>query len=844
MVQKTLKIKAKDCASLTLGSFSELPIHSRTELVAHHFCFKRRRLNKDVLDAYLQHVTPELIRDVLTLCSDTETQKKFFRAMKNIRPETLNAFLKNNTKKNVFETINLLKLEDRRKISPDILLQLKPAQLSEYINDHFSSFGKLPNRFFSATIKSLDPEAIVTIFQSISSEHIGAFCKAVCKNDCAVFSKLFGFNKIQGLLEGIKGSIGLSVVEKGDFLIRCDKINKRNVILVHASLFQNSALLGLELELQLYFIKLKQRKHIDVAIEPLFHDIKLLHFLLNMPSKLLKSTEQFIKKHVEYDSGYLYRYIAENDFRALCKVTANQYNKIMQGIFDLFYDQFADEYAKGQKDDPVFKKNVRKQLACRLIEYHLEDSDEIEIPFLLQFDSYLDADGRTLLGYYRNNGLNIEIRPTIKQFSNSFVRFRPRFSGMYDVFKINSKGKVLDFVPVNYILADSKFQHLSPGYAVACYLKGKPVKPLTFRTYLTSDSKLYFGKIDNEVIQTLISYLEGTTPVECLVKRNEDYYSLQIYLLNTHSGKYEFNTPVRVIDLQTEKPYFKNITHDFNPSYFLEMDKNAFNNTLQYFKKDYFITFYDTLTIDQKKQIFEKLTQQGEDAFIDRLGEERFNEELEKLSFTFGDDLDLIDDFMGDRGGMESAEYIEIADGRRKSDFHVQDVPDLDDDSYFAMRESARLDEFGFDFISYPPELTFKIKMEILAKIYESFPQDLRRYIKIHAAEIDDEMQEKINSIDPRLLDGVPLEKAYAVRRNPVKRAFINDLIKFLEDKISYDTINEMIVYLRDSSIRIYHNDVSSQFIVRSAVVDTIAAISGLEPRILISSLSLHISDS
>lgn len=841
MGYKQLNIKAKDYSDIESAQFSQMPKKNQAELISHHFGYKRRRLSKPVVDAYLKSIKAEGIYDVSAFCIDEEARRKFFRALKNLHKEVLNTYLDQYCKrKELFEAIKLFKLEDRKKIAPDFLLNFTPSQLATLINEHFDTFGKLNPALFPGIGTSFSYDECIELIKAISCNNRAAFIKAAFKNSLNRYVKVFGLNRFQLLLDGIKGDVGMIVSGDPELLVRSDKVNKKNVLLINAFLFDCPVFLHAEMEIQLYFIKLRQRKHIDSIIEPLFHDLKLLHLLFSIPSRELKRVVSFIKKNKINDRSYVYRILCSDELQVLTRISANQYNKKMQKIFDMFYDDFIQHYDPKNAQDGTVKKNIKKLIASRFIEYQLENGEQGEIPFLFKFDSRLDDDGRVLLGYSRLNGTNMEIRPTIKNFAGSFVRFRPRLSMLYDVFKINAKGKILDFVPVNYSLTDSRFQHISPGVFVAAYVKNEIEKPISFRTYLTADSKLYFGKIDNEVIQTLISYLDGNTPIECTVLREENGYLLNVFILNAQTGKYEYSDPIRSIMLNRERPYFTDIRFDFTPEMFLSIEKSAFNNILQYFKTDYFLSFYNGLKIEQKKQIFEKLTQKAEGTFIEKIGEELFNDDLEKLSSAFGDDLDVIDDFMSDKMSV-GQEYVEISGGRRKSDHAVVEVNDLDDNAFFAQRESERLEEFGFDFTSYPPELTFKIKNHVLMKIYESFPGDLRRYIKIHSSEIDDEIQEKIVEIDPRLLDGVELEKDFAVRRDPIKRAFINDVIQLLEDRVSYDLINDIIHVLRDSSYRILKHREHARFMVKPRVIGTICQLSGLSEQELLSHIAIDI---
>jgi|GEM_PF-3409944 len=851
MNQQEFKIKAKDYINVSPERFFSLPLEKKTELIAHHYTFKRRKLNGIIVDDFLKNIDHGIILATLENMTSEFPKRKFFRSIKNINPDILNSYLQKFPKSALFEAISFLKLEDRRKIYPEILFQIKEEHLAVLINNHFTTFGKLNEQFFKLLLKNLNPEQLKKLISHIDLRIIKHFFKKTGLDDVKNYSTYCGLNGHLEVLDCIKGRVKMFILHtKKDFLARLGKRNKKNVVVINRDLFKNMDLLNIKLELLLQKIKLRQRKHITPLIEPLYHDLKLIHAVINLPLKQVERMKTFLAESNYYELDFVYGLIVNHDLAPFRKIDEKTYNRIMQNIFDLFYQNYIKKYLPKKENDLVFKKKIKKLISCRFIENYLEDSSYGDIPFLFQFDTYLDDDGRVLLGYYRKNNVNIEIRPTIKQYAKSFVRFRPRLNGYYDVFKINSKAKIKDFVPVTYQLSNNKFQHISAGYSVACYVKDYAVTPLSFRTYITADSKLYFGKIDGEVVQTLISYLEGATPIECVLKKQADSYLLNVYILNSHTGKYESKKYVRSILLRREKPYFKDITFDFSPDDFLDMDKSSFNNSLRYFKKEFFLSFYDKLNMDQKKEIFERLSSKGETSLMDKIGEDRFNDDRDKLSVTFGEEIESISDFITDRGGIEEKivdgnEYIEFQESfsRRKTDHSLQDLSDIDDDAFFNMRESARVEEFGFDFTAYPPELTFKIKMEILEKIYESFPQDLRRYIKIHAEEIDEEIQEKIEEIDPRLLDGIALGKSFAVRKDPVKRSFINAVIKLFEDYISYDCINDVVAYLRDSKIKIRFDEDTAKFIVRSEVIRKIQDMVKWDFDKLVKNLNIFVSD-
>ncbi len=846
-----LKIKAKDYINITPNSFSNLPLETKTELIAHHYTFKRRKLNCSIVDKFLKDIDQEIILSTLENMPGEFPKKKFFRSIKNIDKDILNSYLKKLPKSKLGEVISYLKLEDRRKICPEILFEIDENNLPKLINQHFTTFGKLDDKFFKLLTKYLDSMQIRRLFVSLDPRILKYFMKKTALDDLKNYLLCLKINNCLNIMESIKGKIKIVILHtKKDFLARLGKRNKKNVLVVNRDLFKNLDLLNIKIELLLQRIRLRQRKHIPSFIEPLYHDLKLLNSVINLPVKSFEQIISFLNEFKYSELDFIYKVIVNYDFNQFRKIEEKNYNKIIQTIFDLLYQNYVKKYFPKKENDIVFKKKIKKLIACRFIENYLESYNGDGYPFLYQFDIYLDADGRTLLGYYRKDKVNIEIRPTIKQFAKSFVRFRPRLNGYYDVFKINTKANIIDFVPVTYQLVNGKFQHISAGYSVASFVKGYNVIPLTFRNYITSDSKLYFGKIDNEVVQTLISYLEGSTPIECILKRQSDSYVLNIYLLNSHTGRFEYKKCIRTILLRREKPYFKDITFDFSPQNFFDLDNSSFNSSIRYFKKEFFLNFYDKLTMEQKKEIYERLNSKGEGALIDKIGEERFTEDLDKLSTAFGEELENISDFITDRSGIEEkiadgSEYVEFPEtfSRRKTDHTLQELHDVDDDAFFNVREYARIEEFGFDFTAYPPELTFKIKMEILEKIYESFPQDLRRYIKIHAEEIDDEIQEKIEEIDPRLLDGIALGKSFAVRKDPIKRAFINGLIKLFEDNMSYDIINDVVAYLRDSKIKIRFSDDEKKFIVRSDVIKKTQDMVNWSYDKLIKNLNVIVSD-
>ncbi|MDX9702552.1 MAG: hypothetical protein RBU23_05850 [Candidatus Auribacterota bacterium] len=818
MKLKELHIKAKECVSLTSDFYISLPIIKQAKLLSNHYVYKRRKLNKDVLDTFFSTMTPRLLMRIIKRLPDDNAKRKLFRSIRNIDSDILNEVLLKYSHNDLFQIINCLKLEDRRKIRKEVLDKLSAEKLVLLINEHFSSFGKLAHEFFTDYVTQLDPEILRYIIVNINPRYLPEFFKRTGLDDMGIYVKAMGLTSAQRLMDSIKGDVKAVILrQKKNFLIRKGKRNKRNVLVVNKDLFKNIDLLNIEIELKLHSIKLKQRKHITSLIDPLFHNIKLLNIVVGLPKQSIENIVAFLEEYRELD--FVYDFICAQDIIEISRVSARQYSKVMQGIFDLFYRNFMFRYMPKKEGDTVFKRKVQRLVACRFLEYNLEYEDNSKIAFLFQFDTYLDDHGRALLGYYHKNGSNLELRPTIKQNARSFVRFRPRLNGTYDVFKINAKGKILDYVPVRYQITDSRFQHMASGYTVASFVKNLTQKPNSFRSYLTADSKLYFGKIENEVVQTLIGYLEGATPVECTVKRHEGSFALHIYIFNSQTGRFEYRDPVRSILLRGEKPYFKELLYDFSPEKFLEMDKRSFNSVLRYFKNDYFSSFYEKLNIDQKKEIFEKLTSKGENSLIDKIGEDVFAADIEKLSLTFGDEFESISDLVAEKMEVDEGYAFTESRSRRSSDQRVLELSDLDDESFFALNETARLDEFGFDFVSYPPELTFQIKHQVLEKIYESFPQDLRRYIKIHADEIDEDIQEKILEINTHLLDGIPLGKKFAVRKDPLKRAFIDDLIRLLEDHVSYDTINDIIVFLRSSQVRILQDTKNRKYRVSAEVI-------------------------
>ena len=818
---KELHIKAKDYISLTPEYYLSLSVIKQAKLLAHHYTYKRRKLNKTVLDTFFKTLTPKLLIRLLKRLSHEESKRKLFRSIKNIDSAVLNLVLAKYTTNDIYKIIATIKLEDRRKLGRDVFEKIPSDKMVLLINDHFASFGKLRQSIFVDYIPQLPPETLQYLIKHINPSYLAEFFKRTGLDDLALYAKAMGLTSMRNLMSSIKGDVKAIILrQKKSYLVRKGKRNKRNVLLINKDLFRNLDLLHIEIELKLYSIKLKQRKHITAAIDPLFHNLKLLNAVVCLPKQSIEQIIIFLEDYREQD--FVYDFICEHDIQALTRISARQYSKVMQGLFDVFYRSFIVKYLPKKEGDTVFKRKVQRLIACRFLEYNLEYEEDVKVPFLFQFDVYLDDHGRALLGYYRKNGNNFELRPTIKQNAKSFVRFRPRLNATYDVLKINAKGKVLDYVPVRYQITDTRFQHVSSGYTVASFVKSLSYKPNSFRTYLTADSKLYFGKIQSEVVQTLIGYLEGATPVECTVKRNEGSFILEIYLFNSQTGRCEYREPVRSILLRQEKPYFKELVDDFLPDKFFNMDKRSFNSALQYFKTDYFVSFYEKLTIDQKKEIYEKLNSKGESSLIEKIGEDTFAADLDKLSLTFGDEFESISDLVADKVEVEESFTFTESMSRRSSDQRILDSSELDDETFLAQNEAARIDEFGFDFVSYPPELTFQIKQKVLEKIYESFPQDLRRYIKIHADEIDEDIQEKILHINTHLLDGIVLGKRFAVRKDPLKRTFIDDLIHLLEDHVSYDTINDVIVFLRDARIRILRDDKNRKYKLNSEVMDGI----------------------
>ncbi len=839
---KELHIKAKDYISLTPEYYLSLSVIRQAKLLSHHYTYKRRKLNKDVLDTFFNTLTPKLLIRLLKRLPGEESKRKMFRSIKDIDADVLNTVIVKYSAADAYTIINTIKLEDRRKLNSEVFDKLSPDKLVLLISEHFTSFGKLQPSFFSDYVITLPPETLQYLIKNLERKYLAEFFKRTGLDDISIYANSMQLDSMQNLMDSIKGDVKAVILrQKKSYLIRKGKRNKRNVLLINKDLFRNLDLLHIEIELKLYSIKLKQRKHITSAIDPLFHNLKLLNAVVCLPKQSIEKVIVFLEDYRELD--FVYDFICEHDVLELTRVTARKYSKIMQSIFDLFYRSFVVRYFPKKEGDGVFKRKLQRLISCRCLEYNLEYEDNLRIPFLFQFDVYLDNHGRTLLGYYRKNGSNLELRPTIKQNAKSFVRFRPRLNATYDVFKINSKGKILDYVPVRYQITDSRFQHVSSGYTIASYVKDLSQKPNSFRTYLTSDSKLYFGKIQNEVVQTLIGYLEGATPVECTVKRYEGSFVLEIYLFNSQTGRCEYRDPVRAVLLRQEKPYFKELIEDFSPEKFLDMDKRSFNNSLRYFKTDYFASFYEKLTLDQKKGIYEKLNSKGENTLIEKIGEDKFAEDLDKLSLTFGDEFESISDLVAEKVEVEESFAYTESRSRRSSDQRILDSSELDDETFLAQNEAARIDEFGFDFVSYPPELTFQIKQKVLEKIYESFPQDLRRYIKIHADEIDEDIQDKILQINTHLLDGIALGKKFAVRKDPVKRAFIDDLIHVLEDHVSYDTINDVIVFLRDSNIRIMRDDKNRKYKLNSNVMAGILELVDWDEDDLTQGLSVNVHD-
>ncbi len=795
MKRKNKDIKAKDCCKVTPDCFSQLSLDKRSKLVADHYLHKRRHLSVELLRYVHASLTPDFIRKVFSRLKSDRDRKRFFRSVKNIDPQVLNDHLSGYPVKKLYSAIKCLKLEDRKKISADILSKLSVDKIGFLLKDHFMTFGKLSDDFFAGRHFLVNSDYLKSVISLLPSKFIRSFFKKTGLYDLRKYAEATELDTMTLLLREIKGTVNICLVSSRGYFIKNGIRNKQNVLFVNKVLFENLDLLNMEIETKLHNIRLKQRKHITFLMQPFYNDLMLLARIINLPVRRMNKVIKFMKSRKT--DLFLYNLVGSKNIGYLKKDISRKYSRTMQSIFDLVYDNFVTIYASDKKDDPVFRKKIKQTVSCRFIESFVEGVFKPEIPFFFQFESFLDNDGRTLLGYYRRDGVNAEVRPTIKNYANSYVRFRPRRNGFYDVFKLNSKGKIGDFVPVTYSLKNNKFQNMSSGFSVASYVKGCQKRPYPFRTYLTADSKLYFGKIGSEVIQTLISYLDGVAPVDVHVRKIDDIYCIDICLLNTRTGRMLLKKPLRSICLRTERPYFKDIIYDFQSAEFLNMTPKEFNNVLHLFKSEYFCAFYDKLIVEQKKRLYEKLNSKGEIALIDKIGEIKFSKDVEDISLAFGSDFDVDLDYGSGREPMGTG-YA-----RRKTDRVVDEIGDISDEKYFAARESARIDEFGFDFTSYPPELTFKIKMEVLGKIYESFPEDLKYYVKLHADEIDDLIQEKLYSINPKLLDGIKLEKDYIVRKDPVKRMFIDKLIKLFEDDLSYDKINEIISYLREPSIKI-----------------------------------------
>jgi len=805
MKRKTKDIKAKDCCKIKSEFFDKLSLDKRAEHLANHCLHKRRRLSVELLNHVHAGLTPGIIQKVFSYLKLDQDRKKFFRSVKNISPDTLNGYLNMCPVKKLYPLIKCLKLEDRKKIGVDVLSKFSSEKISNLVKDHFLTFGKISNEFFAHNFVRTNPEYLESVISLLPKKLIGAFFKKTGLHDVRRYAEAMGIRSMSQLLFSIKGPVNMCVVSSNrGYFVKSGIRNKQNVLFVNRVLFDNFDLLHMEIETKLHNIRLKQRRHIAFLMKPFYNDLLLLARIINLPVRRMNKVIKFTKTQ-EVDS-YVYRFVAKKNISQLKKDIIRKYSRTMQTIFDSVYENQVQVLEK--KDDPVFRNKTKQTVSCRFIECFVEGVFKPDLPFFFQFELFLDNDGRTLLGYCRKNGSNLEIRPTIKSYARSYVRFRPRRNGFYDVFRLNSKGKIGDYVPVTYSLRDGKFQHVSSGFSVASYVKNYQKRPCSFRTYLTADSKLYFGKVDSEVVQTLISYMDEFTPIDGHIRKMDDRYILEIYLLSTRTGRTLLKKPLRAVCLRMERPYFKEIVHDFLPDEFLTMSSKEFNNALHFFRSEYFCAFYDKLAIEQKKQLYEKLNSKGESALIDKIGEIRFTKDVEDISLAFGDDFDVDLDYGSDRVAMDAG-Y-----SRRKTDRVIEDIAEISDENYFAARESARIDEFGFDFTSYPPELTFKIKMEVLCKIYESFPEDLKHYVKMHADEIDDIIQEKLYSINPKLLDGIKVEKDYIVRKDPVKRMFIDKIIRLFEDDLSYDRINEIVGYLRDPKIKISGDADDKYFVV------------------------------
>ena len=845
MKTQAIHIKAKDYIIISHDEFLCFSADLQAELVSHYYLFKRRRIQKSIIQKYLNSLTPEKIQAVLKHFYSDDHIKKFFRSIRNIPRKVLNKYLASCGVKVMRRIIFLIKLEDRRKLEGRFILKCRIKDVIRLLNEHFATFGKLPLQFFRQDLFSLPPELMEDLILNIDPAYRQDFLKRAGLSNLKKFAVTLAVKPLETILATIKGTITLLTVnDEEDFLVKTGRINKRNVLVVNNTLFQNMDLFYAELILYLYAIKIKQRKHIDPSIMPLFHDLKLIEYILNLTPRKINAIIAFLTKNGIKNSSFVYRYVCETKLETLKKVTSRQYAKVFQNLFDLFYDNFMSHTQPVDTDKAVFKGEIQKLLASRFIESYLEHDKKPKIPVLLPFETYLDADGRTLLGYCRVDDQNIEIRPTLKHFANSIVRFRPKMYAGYDVFKVDRQGKITDFVPVVFLLANARLQHVAAGYSVAEYVHGYRDKALTFRTYLTADSKIYFAKIDGEVIQTLISYLVGGNPIECTVGRDEHNFILDIYLIDAQTGRKIYKQPLRSIVLRREKPYFTHIAADFSTEMFFAMDKKIFNTIIPFFKQHYFCSFYDGLTIERKKDLFEKLTSKGEAFLIQQIGQEKFTDDLEQITFTYGDELDNLSELLGAKDDTHHKEYM-ATHSRRETDVLVPDdaFADITDNIFFVRTEANRIEEFGFDFIAYPPELTFQIKMPILRKIFESFPNELRRYIKIHADDIGDDVQEKIVSLSPRLLDGIILEKAFKVRKDPVKRLFIDEIIHVLEDRVSYDTINDIVNYLRNASIRIQRDKVTRAFMVRDYVMARVSELAYPKAQILLDGISIKVID-
>ena len=164
---KDLHIKAKDYISLKPDYYLSLSVIKQAKLLSHHYIYKRRKLNKDVLDTFFKTLTPKLLIRLIKRLPGEEAKRKMFRSIKNIDADILNTVLCKYTTPDISTIINTIKLEDRQKLNSDVFDKLSQDKLALLINEHFSSFGKLKPSFFTDYIVKLPPETLQYLIKHI-----------------------------------------------------------------------------------------------------------------------------------------------------------------------------------------------------------------------------------------------------------------------------------------------------------------------------------------------------------------------------------------------------------------------------------------------------------------------------------------------------------------------------------------------------------------------------------------------------------------------------------------------------------------------------------------------------